>query len=529
MTYPSHLERDALRRALRAHPDHARVIGDRRINNLRRQDLEKALLALGLDPVAIASSSAPAPGPNPARDNPPLPQTEEASAMPDKTGELRAGLIALGVNPETATSNASVFADGRDLADLEAVDAEVQTLRGLIADGFRQGNFSTLDEKLGDLVREARKPAVEVEVIREVQVIVEAVPGQAVPVHKAQMTGATGTWGNLFGVRGSLARRTCQMWDGSHPSTPTVDPQYVWPQPETAVALTQIARKRNVWLFGPKGTGKTEFAIQLAARLGRPFALISCDESTDAPTLLGMTVPTQEGGVTFQDGVLPKAIRTPGCVVLIDEPSTARAGALMVFQNVLEKRFLTLGENGARVNMAPGVTFIAADNTNGTGGGGRHGYTGTNRVNGATLDRFGVAIDFNYLPRAQEEGVLVARTGCTPELAALLVNGAALTRAAADNQTLSHGLGLRPLIAWAELLTDGIPADVAFKCAVLNKAPETDRETLREQLLLTYDKATVAAALTPSPMVVPGAVVNDPTLTNPTAAGRNAAADFERN
>jgi len=496
VTYPSHMERDALRRALRAHPDHAAVIGDQRINNLRRQDLEKALLALGLDPLEIARGATLVEAVDHACDN--LPQ-EEASTMPAEPAP----------------------ADKPD-----AIEAEVQTIRSLIV----EGGFSALDARLRDLVRDARKPAVEV--VREIVREVEAIPGQ--PVHIAKPTGATGTWESLFGVKSDLGKNTCGIWDGSHPNTPAIDPQYLWPQPETAVALVQIARKRNVYLWGPAGTGKTQWAEQLAARLGRPLAIISCDEGTDASTLVGMTVPDPSGGVTWQDGQLTKAIKTPGCVVLIDEPSLARPGALFVFQNVLQNRVLYVGETGARVNVAAGVIFLAADNTNGTGGGGRRGYTGTNRLNAAFLDRFGVRIEFNYLPKAQEEAVLVARTGCTPELAALLVNGAALTRAAADNQTLSHGLGLRRLIAWAEVLTDGVPADAAFKSAVLDCAPEQDRETLREQLLLTYDKHTVASALNPAPVVTmpyPGTVeVNDPTLTNPTAAGRDAAADFaERN
>jgi MoxR-like ATPase len=81
-------------------------------------------------------------------------------------------------------------------------------------------------------------------------------------------------------VTGALGNRTTHLWDGTHPDTPKVDPLYLWPQPETAAALTQIARGRNVLLFGPAGAGKTAWACQLAARLGRPFALISAATRT---------------------------------------------------------------------------------------------------------------------------------------------------------------------------------------------------------------------------------------------------------
>jgi MoxR-like ATPase len=195
-------------------------------------------------------------------------------------------------------------------------------------------------------------------------------------------------------------------------------------------------------------------------------------------------------------------------------------------QNVLQNRALYIAETGARVICAPGVLFICADNTNGTGGGARKNFHGTHALNAAFLDRFGAMIRFDYLPEAKEREVLVARTGCTPELAKLLVQGAKVTRAAADNQALSQGLGLRRLVAWAELLTDGVEPQAAFHAAVLDRAPEQDQESLREQLLLTYDRATIDAALNPVPVFQPQPETRNPTLTNPTPAGRAAASDF---
>ena len=356
------------------------------------------------------------------------------------------------------------------------------------------GGFATLDDRLRQLVTEARKPAVTVEVVREVQVQVDVIPG-ARPIHTAKTTGTSETWRNLFGVTGTMGARTTAIWDATHPDTPKVNDRYLWPHPQTETALSQLARGRNVMLYGPAGTGKTEWAQQLAARTGRPFALISCDTGTDASTLVGMTVPDASGGVTWQDGQLTRAIQTPGCVVCLDEPSVARPGALFVMQNVLANRMLFIAETGRRVCVAPGVLFLTTDNTNGTGGGARKGYTDTNRLNAAFLDRFGVRVRVDYLPADREADVICAYTGCTPELANLLVSAATVTRAAADNQQLSHGIGLRRLLAWSELLQDGIDAEYAFQSAVLNCAAEQDVETLREQCLLAYDQGNVTRAL----------------------------------
>jgi cobaltochelatase CobS len=387
------------------------------------------------------------------------------------------------------------------------------------------GGFATLDDRLRQLVTEARKPAVTVEVVREVQVQVDVIPG-ARPIHAAKTTGTSEAWRDLFGVTGTMGKRTTAIWDATHPDTPKVNDRYLWPHPQTETALSQLARGRNVMLFGPAGTGKTEWAQQLAARTGRPFALISCDTGTDASTLVGMTVPDASGGVTWQDGQLTRAIQTPGCVVCLDEPSVARPGALFVMQNVLANRMLFIAETGRRVCVAPGVLFLATDNTNGTGGGARKGYTDTNRLNAAFLDRYGVRVRVDYLPADREADVICSYTGCTPELAQLLVSAATVTRAAAENQQLSHGIGLRRLLAWSELLQDGIDAEYAFQSAVLNCAAEQDVETLREQCLLAYDQGNVTRALKGRGTSNGTTDTPDPAVTNPSPAGRTAASSF---
>lgn len=505
MPYPSHIARDALRRALRNHPDCQTILAGRLVGGLKLGELQCALAALGLDPDAIAADAVSSPVS-------PLPRHRDAAAIVvDTFGDHRR---ALSVEPDEP----SLPETATDPIVIDTVETELAAIRGLIG----TGGFSALDDRLRELVIAANKPAVEILVPVPADVVPAIGTGPAVPVHVSRPTGQVSTWRTLFGVKGDLGKRDTQLWDGTHPSTPKVNSRYLWPHPATATVLTQIARGRNVMMYGPAGTGKTEFAQQLAAVTGRPFVLISCDAGTDAATLVGMTVPDAgSGGVKWQDGQLTKAIRTPGAIVCLDEPSVARAGALMVLQNVLANRQMFIGETGERVNVASGVVFLATDNTNGTGGGSRRGYTDTNRLNAAFLDRFGVRVKVDYLPADREADVIVGYTGCTVELARLLVSAATVTRAAADDQTLSHGIGLRRLLSWAELLMDGIGPEEAFQAAVLNCAAEQDVETLREQCLLTYDKRTVAAALNPS-----APIAADPSVTNPTNAGRAAASDF---
>jgi hypothetical protein len=61
---------------------------------------------------------------------------------------------------------------------------------------------------------------------------------------------------------------------------------------------------------------------------------------------------------------------------------------------------------------------------------------------------------------------------------------------------------------------------------VLNCAAEQDVETLREQCLLAYDQGNVTRALKGRGTSVMDAFNPDPAITNPSPAGRSAAASF---
>jgi cobaltochelatase CobS len=509
--------RRALRKAIREHPEFPNrfpTLVGRQLQEAVVKDLYRIARQLGLDPAAIyatATGAARAIASAAAAQPLATPQPPVITSDPYARDEGVAAEV-WGADEDGPDEDPTEGAP-EEASVADAIENEVRAIR----DTVTQKGFSALDERLRELVTEARKPAVTVYVDRSAPA-----GGDGAPAIVSRPTGAMVTWRKAFRLSGEIGQRATEVWDGAHPDTPEIDPLYVFPGDETAIALTQIARGRNVYTFGPAGTGKTEFAEQLAARLRRPFALISCDASTDGPTLVGMTVPKGDA-VAWQDGQLTRAIQIPGCVILIDEPSMARPGALAVLHNVLAKRVLWPGETGRRVPCAQGVLFITADNTAGLGGGARRGYTDTNRLNMAFLDRFGARIDFTYLPEEAEARVIVARTGCTPQLAELLVKAAGLTRAAADAESITNGIGLRRLMAWAELLTDGIDVARAFKVAILNAAPEQDRETLRQQCSLAVDAANVAAALHP---VASAPIAADPSVTNPSAAGRAAASDF---
>jgi hypothetical protein len=83
VAYPSHVARSALRRALREHFHAATFLTGRKINDLTLAELTSALIALGLDPDAIAAAALNTPAPQQLVELPcdNLPQNETETAV----------------------------------------------------------------------------------------------------------------------------------------------------------------------------------------------------------------------------------------------------------------------------------------------------------------------------------------------------------------------------------------------------------------------------------------------------------------
>lgn len=393
---------------------------------------------------------------------------------------------------------------------VEAPEDAVRRIQGLLG----QGNFDGFRAAISELAKAAAKPPREVvrtvekrvEVAREIvrrEIVVQPPEGsQAAVLGLPKVSGVVSLADAWKGAKkiapkswAALGQRVqVELWDA--PDAPAVDLDYIWPASTPAI-MSQIGRQRNVMLTGPAGTGKTTLIEQIAARTGRPYVCIQCNDRTDAPDLVGMPVPgpANQGGAGWQDGQLTAAIRRPGTIIAIEEPSIARPGALFAFQSVMDgRRALFIAETGERVPVAPGVVFVLADNTGGVGDP-TGAYEGTRRLNRATLDRVGATVRVGYMPEASEIAALVSRTGCTAELAALAVQYANATRASYDQGALTHGVGLRRLMAWAELVTDGVPHADAYAMAIDETAAPDDREKLREIYRCGVSDSAVSAAL----------------------------------
>jgi cobaltochelatase CobS len=283
------------------------------------------------------------------------------------------------------------------------------------------------------------------------------------------------------------------------PEAPALINDYVFNPEALHLALIAIGQQpvaQNCWFAGPRSTGKTTFADQLAARLGRRLFRINFDESSERAEFVGGNT-IENGTVVWKGGALVKAITHPGALVLLDEIGFARPQALAVLHAVCEavpNRGLVIPETGQRIAVAPGVAFFAADNTNGHGDPTGH-YAGVREQNSALIDRFGYTVWFDFLPEEKETELVAGRCGLPIDAARMLVKFCAVAREKARAGVLSEPPSLRQLFAWAAAVSQGMPIGVAYKGAIVNKfSPEAAVE-LQGIYVATIDESKFNTAL----------------------------------
>ena len=148
---------------------------------------------------------------------------------------------------------------------------------------------------------------------------------------------------------------------------------------------------QNVYIYGKAGTGKTTMAKQISKVLGVDFATYSCSSGMSESMLTGKCL--FDG--TYFSTKFVELVKNGG-LILLDE-FDAIDGNLGVYMNsFLANGILPTPNNRdeQEVIRHKDCYIICAGNTSGNGNGSRM-YSGRNRLDGATLDRF-TTIEFGY-------------------------------------------------------------------------------------------------------------------------------------
>ncbi len=243
------------------------------------------------------------------------------------------------------------------------------------------------------------------------------------------------------------------------------EPYYLPAGDEVAIFQQCHQRGLAVLLKGPTGCGKTRFIEHMAWRLQRSLVTISCHDDLTASDLIGRFLIRHDGTV-WQDGPLTRAVRE-GALCYLDEVVEARQDTMVVVHSLTDhRRFLPIDKTGETIAAAPGFQLIVSYNP---------GYQRMLKdLKPSTRQRF-VALDFDFLPAAQEAAIVEREAGTDHATATALVTLGRRLRGLRD-RGLAEVPSTRLLIAAAGLMASGIGARQACHSAIVS--PLSDDESL---------------------------------------------------
>ena len=219
----------------------------------------------------------------------------------------------------------------------------------------------------------------------------------------------------------------------------------VWEQ-----AITAILCGENILLAGPKATGKSLFAENLAGVFARPRWDVSFHVNMDAASLIGMD--TFRGGeVSFRPGPVYTA---------------AKAGGF------------------ERMELHPATRFIATMN---------YGYAGTKELNEALVSRFVVI----QMPMISKESLIKLIRKHYPDIreegaGELTFMFLELHKKCENGEISSKALDLRGLLGAVGLMEKGLDIFTALDMGITNKTFDTYEQTLiRDTIRTRISKKTV--------------------------------------
>lgn len=250
-----------------------------------------------------------------------------------------------------------------------------------------------------------------------------------------------------------------------------------------------LLKTQRVLLKGPHGAGKTEMAMQFAARTKKSMLIMDCANLKEPRDWFGYKT-IENGQIIWHESQFDKVVSSGNHVILLDEVNRVHPTILNTLIPLLDGRgFTYLEEKGSCITVGEGTVFFSTMNEGGV-------YTGTSSCDVAVRERLGQRIvEVSYLPKEKEIDVLVARTGIDEKAADSLVDIANQIRLKSTGigSSFSEGFSTRQLLACAEDFVVGGPSTLTFTMTNLFSADGGTNSERASVLQLIQGKFGVVA------------------------------------
>lgn len=223
---------------------------------------------------------------------------------------------------------------------------------------------------------------------------------------------------------------------------------------------------KHVFLPGPPGTGKSHAAEQVATALEWGFASMSFGPTTPESRLWGgmdahgkfFEPPFVTGARYAQDNP------DKGFIFCMDEMDNGHAGIIATTNSAMANGWFT-APNGDVIRMGRNFVIVAAANTYGTGPTAE--FSGRNKLDAATLDRF------VYIPWDTDLAVETALVHQWLDKIAAKgwLNVWRTARGNVEKNGLKQFVTMRGCVSGAQLVAGGFTPQEAFALVLGNKVP----------------------------------------------------------
>lgn len=315
------------------------------------------------------------------------------------------------------------------------------------------------------------------------------------------ITNSMHTVKDVFGVGSATAK--IPVFSGFD-RVPTADANFVFREDQVQILITWYfkggtAGMRNLLLWGPHGSGKTELIRQFCARIRVP--LFEDVGSSDRLFMdyVGTFLPTASGP-RMVDSMLVKSMRVPHAVFLMNEADALAQDTMLALNNILDKGVLENPSTSEKVVAANGWRFVGTSNTNMTGD--AHGsYKGTKKQSAATASRF-FMYPCSYMPEDLEKKVL-ENYGADPIFIEGAVRFANHTRKAFMDGTVRSVMTTRELVMWTQqygaLHKSSVfksPRQATLEMSFMSKCESRDKMALQQAYRDLFSDEYVGIQLT---------------------------------